>query len=999
MRKLLLTLAVLCGTVSAWAQTSHTITTGGSIETTWNTKTWQNIYFNISDDIAQVESTQYPNEQSHIMFTSMEVTVPAGYFVSTLTYTSGSNRLDIIGVDLLDADRVIGSDYHFGFSGTNKVNNMYGFQIETAGTYTVRYWVTFCKENNSSDGKITLMHQNNPAISDISEFENNKVYTVTPADHATTGVWDVMSDDSKLSISRFVNETTTHDPTNDNQKFAFLTVNEETYLYSYGAKKFVTNNNGQKLTEELSEKCLVSFLSSTISSNQKFYPIVVKVGENQLHSSYQPHLSSQGGIITSWDHTESGGNALSILPIDGEVDFTDALKQIEAYQITREKAKLQTLFEEANNHKAKTYIGEVKISALTAVIEAAQAVYENSSATYAEVTEQISAITAAINAVAYVNNVAEFSNNSVYTFVSNRNASAYMMYDPETPDYVASHYMKTSLEVGEQNINCQWAVYKSSRGYYYMYNLGAHKFLGTESAANTSIPFSSTPQTTGLKFKVSAVASHPIMFSTNNEAGVANHSNNAFEGKNKAGLINWAGGYGYNQDAGNVHKVAIVGEIDETILATITAAVEIYETKGIAIQELDTYLDELHANYYDAWGSGWRNQPGVNNYSQPAEDQPINEAYAEVREYCDALTLDDANTVDQINSKKTYLEGLESRMTINQPESGAFYRIRCVAGQRYLSSSTSAVSDIDNEIRFEMVGQNASDPNLMFLYTGSALLSYSQGLYIKNHEFNEVESQSDVVFSEAANGKIGQYNISVHNRYIYGQGNTKNNHIDSGTGTPTSTSTNGYNWWLEPVTTLPFTFKAAGLGYATFNAPVAVEIPEGVKAYVGEIQQDGTTLQMWRIENGVIPANTAVLLYNSAVAEENVTVNMNIVADNEEAEAIKGKNNFVGTVAAENLNADKYCYSLQVNSSDETKVGFYRKTRGTKGGFKAWLETDKAVGARVFTIIFDGEDATGIKEALGLENENVEIYDLSGRRLDKPAKGVNIIGGKTVIVR
>ena len=34
-----------------------------------------------------------------------------------------------------------------------------------------------------------------------------------------------------------------------------------------------------------------------------------------------------------------------------------------------------------------------------------------------------------------------------------------------------------------------------------------------------------------------------------------------------------------------------------------------------------------------------------------------------------------------------------------------------------------------------------------------------------------------------------------------------------------------------------------------------------------------------------------------------------------------------------------------------------------------------------------------------LENENVEIYDLSGRRLDKPAKGVNIIGGKTVIVR
>lgn len=305
-------------------------------------------------------------------------------------------------------------------------------------------------------------------------------------------------------------------------------------------------------------------------------------------------------------------------------------------------------------------------------------------------------------------------------------------------------------------------------------------------------------------------------------------------------------------------------------------------------------------------------------------------------------------------------------------------------------------SGVTNNNRIAL--STTKDESAIYYYNGTHLLAYKTGLYMglnaTDWTFEAVGSNdiSAIEFVPAVNGVPSKININSGGRWLHRTDAYVNRCTNNTCG-------DAHNWSIEEVNSLPFTFKAAGLGYATFNAPVAVEIPKGVKAYVGEIQQDGTTLQMWRIENGVIPANTAVLLYNSAVAEENVTVNMNIVADNEEAEAIKGKNNFVGTVAAEELNADKYCYSLQVNSSDETKVGFYRKTTGTKGGFKAWLETKKAEGARAFTIIFDGEDATGIKEALGLENENVEIYDLSGRRLDKPAKGVNIIGGKTVIVR
>ena len=332
--------------------------------------------------------------------------------------------------------------------------------------------------------------------------------------------------------------------------------------------------------------------------------------------------------------------------------------------------------------------------------------------------------------------------------------------------------------------------------------------------------------------------------------------------------------------------------------------------------------------------------------------------------------------------------------SINQPENGKFYRLRCTGGEKLY------VSSVISEDRLEMSALDATNPNYMFVYDATegntGLLSYSQGKYITTHALNEIGSKTSVVFTSAQNGVLGQYNISVGNRYIYGRGNTQNNHIDSGTGTPTNANELGYNWWLEEVTSLPFTFKGAALGFATFNAPVAVELPEGISAYIGELNIENNTLQMYKFDGNQIPANTAVLLRKEGVTED-ATVDFTIVSNAEE-DFGGVTNSLVGTVAAENLDDTKNCYSLQKSNTTD-KVGFYSKTSGTKGGFKAWLETDKAVGARVFTIIFDGEDATGIKEALGLENENVEIYDLSGRRLDKPAKGVNIIGGKKVLVK
>lgn len=981
MKKLLLLFALLLGTVGAWAEILQ-LTTNGSVEVNYDANTWQTPE-SIPDAVSAVERATWPNKESNIMTAIVaEVSAPIGYVVPELIYQGGNKRLEILGVELLDAEgNVVSSDYHFGYSGGNRENHMYALKVDEAATYTLRYWMTFCSEPNVSYGKITIYHKELLPVKTSNEFANNKVYTVTPADYASTGVWDVMADGSKLSISRFAG--TEIDPTSKNQQFAFLSVNNEFYLYSYGQEKFVAKDGGaQKLTDELTSACLVEFLSATHPS-KFFYPLVVQVGGSQLHSSYQSHLSGNGGIITTWDHTESGGNALSILPVEGEVDLSSAIAKIEAYQIAREKSTLKELIDEATTLAGKTYLGEANITALNTAKQTAQGVYDNATATYADITAQITALTNVINNAIYVTTVEGFSNNAIYTFIAKRDETSYMMYDSETPDYVASHYMKTSLEVGDENINCQWAVYKSNRGYYYMYNLGAQKFMGTESAANTSIPFSATPQTTGLKFKVTTVASHPIMFTTNNGSGVANHSNNAFDGKNKAGLINWSGGYGETADNGNVHKVTIVGEIDEEILATIEAAVELYETRGIEIQALGTYLNKFYSDYYDAWGAGWRNQPGLNNYTQPEEDEPLNDAYTNAVLFYEQIT--DETPIEDIRDKKAYLEGLEANLTINLPTNGQFVRLRCTDGKKYLQSTT-------NTSNGRLTMTNNTGVESYFTYYNGNLISYTTGKSADHRVYNEIGASSDVIFSEAHNGAIGCYNIKVGTNYIYGSGSD----IDSGSNPD---HRDGYNWWLEDVTSLPITISAAG--YATFYCPVAVTLPEGLTAYYVAETTDNSA-KMTEL-GSVIPANTGVILEGEAN-----TYNLTIVAD----ASVLEDNKLTGTVASAYVEEDSYVLSKQTEG-----VGFYKAMKnfynnngtwtkdtdnGThflNNGFKAYLPKPEGTpdAARFFVFDFGGNE-TGIEGVEG-ENGNVktEIYDLAGRRVQNAQKGVFIVNGKVVI--
>ena len=62
---------------------------------------------------------------------------------------------------------------------------------------------------------------------------------------------------------------------------------------------------------------------------------------------------------------------------------------------------------------------------------------------------------------------------------------------------------------------------------------------------------------------------------------------------------------------------------------------------------------------------------------------------------------------------------------------------------------------------------------------------------------------------------------------------------------------------------------------------------------------------------------------------------------------------------------------------------------------KTYARLDGGVGAPGY---FTGDTMTGIKGLNGSEAKG-DIYNLAGQRLNKPAKGINIVGGRKVVLK
>lgn len=196
-------------------------------------------------------------------------------------------------------------------------------------------------------------------------------------------------------------------------------------------------------------------------------------------------------------------------------------------------------------------------------------------------------------------------------------------------------------------------------------------------------------------------------------------------------------------------------------------------------------------------------------------------------------------------------------------------------------------------------------------------------------------------------------------------------------------------------------------GYATFySSESAYVLPSGLKAQVVTDVTD-KKLTYHTIadgsQGGIVPQGVAVMLCANATKNNTFT----LTATDREAEYV-GTNMLYGSDVTTMTTAEggrhlfyKLCFGPTANSKLKNVFGWYWGAPDggafQMDGHKAWLAVPKSAGTRGFTV--EG-DATPIEEAFGaslMDNEKINLYDLQGRRVQKPRKGVYIQNKKKVV--
>lgn len=171
---------------------------------------------------------------------------------------------------------------------------------------------------------------------------------------------------------------------------------------------------------------------------------------------------------------------------------------------------------------------------------------------------------------------------------------------------------------------------------------------------------------------------------------------------------------------------------------------------------------------------------------------------------------------------------------------------------------------------------------------------------------------------------------------------------------------------------------------ATFSAPFATIIPEGVKAYY--VSAKGAEATMTAIDAQVIPANQGVIL----TSESGDAATM-VPAAGETAATITGNQLGHSAGVAKTLTAGEG-YILG-NGTEGT--AFYPCKAGSLPINKAYLLGN---GENAIVMNF-GNAVTGINTIAAPASAKAPIFDLSGRRVVKATKGLYIQNGKKVIVK
>ena len=190
----------------------------------------------------------------------------------------------------------------------------------------------------------------------------------------------------------------------------------------------------------------------------------------------------------------------------------------------------------------------------------------------------------------------------------------------------------------------------------------------------------------------------------------------------------------------------------------------------------------------------------------------------------------------------------------------------------------------------------------------------------------------------------------------------------------------GNYWQFIKVTEIPLTINAND--YTTLCLPFNVKLPEKstVKAYYASAAAEDV-LKLTEI-TGIIPANQGVILQNTSETE---VANINLAITTDEATSLDS-NRLVGVTAKREGYDVKSNYVL----ADGNKgIGFYKANFTAIPANKAYLPVANVQNAQGVMMAFSfGDEVTGIDNVNAAALAAKKYYDLQGRRVLYPAKGI-----------
>ncbi len=582
-------------------------------------------------------------------------------------------------------------------------------------------------------------------------------------------------------------------------------------------------------------------------------------------------------------------------------------------------------------------------------------------------------------------------------------------------NYNTSLYAETTIpELGSSDEDFNFVLIPSTLrdGGYYLYNVGAQKFIERSTTSDKEqLALSETPNSETFIWTI-----------TKNTFTQASASSvNRYDGTFNFPIVNDA----YYLTLSDLSIAGVktyaapdAGSRFNLIIATTNGD---YTT---AVQKVNTYEQSAIGEKIKAFKQNVTSSLSANIGKMGYPTQTAWDAFTQ--------TIDNATSMSQA---QTALNTLLSRANLTMPEDGKAYYIRPVnraatdrsKNRLYCDNGSLeiGVGETDNSnaifyahktADFKYIFTNNAGKYLTFKAESKSINGVSNGFadeYNNYYVFTLFPMQS---FSGVSGDFITSSNPTTacldeaglfllqgamttgrdDNHYLMANTNDKKFHNGTTTQIFYTSNNNTCAFAFEEAPqenkfkTTALTVDDVTANIATYSSPFPVVLPKEVDAYIAV--SAGETIVLKKI-TGALPKNTGVIL-SAEEAKEYIP----IACTTEEVASIDANNKLVASTGNA-IDASTQAYVLA--KTTDNKAVFKILSSNTEdralAQYKAYLNLTGSLAAKL-SISFN-DNVTAISNATLAQGKATSIYDLSGRKSNKLQKGIYIVNGKKIIVK